>query len=67
MNKTLNARLYVEKKVGFQVEAQDLLDDLNHNLELNINALRLIVVYDIFGIEEVTSLVSCSYILPFFL
>ncbi|MBO2524991.1 MAG: phosphoribosylformylglycinamidine synthase [Bacteroidetes bacterium] len=52
MNKTLNARLYVEKKVGFQVEAQDLLDDLNHNLELNINALRLIVVYDIFGIEE---------------
>jgi len=32
MNKTLNARLFVEKKTGFQVEAQDLLDDLNHNL-----------------------------------
>ena len=52
MNKTLNARLFVEKKTGFQVEAQDLLDDLNHNLELKINKLRLIVVYDIFGIEE---------------
>ena len=52
MNKTLNARLFVEKKAGFQVEAQDLLDDLNHNLELKINKLRLIVVYDIFGIEE---------------
>ena len=52
MNKTLNARLFVEKKAGFQVEAQDLLDDLNHNLELKINKLRLIVVYDIFGIEK---------------
>lgn len=52
MNKIINARLYVEKKVGFQVEAHDLLDDLNHNLELNIKSLRLINLYDVFGIEE---------------
>lgn len=52
MNKLLNARLFVEKKAGFQVEAQDLLDDLNHNLELHIQNLRLINVYDVFNIDE---------------
>lgn len=51
MNKNINARIFVEKKNGFQVEAQDLLDDLNHNLELNINNLRLINVYDVFNID----------------
>jgi phosphoribosylformylglycinamidine synthase len=45
-------RLFVEKKEAFQVEAQALKNELNHNLHLNIQNLRLINVYDIFEIES---------------
>jgi len=45
-------RLFIEKKKGFQVEADSLLTDLNNNLHLNIKELRLINVYDIFNIRE---------------
>jgi len=44
-------RLFVEKKAGFQVEANALLHELNHNLHLNLTSLRLINVYDIFEID----------------
>lgn len=47
-----SARIFVEKKQGFNVEAQSLKDTLNHNLNLNIQNLRLINVYDIFHIDE---------------
>ena len=49
--KTAN-RVYVEKKPGFGVEAQMLLDELNQNLQLNIKSLRLINVYDLFGFSD---------------
>jgi len=45
-------RLLVEKKQGFQIEAESLKNELNHNLHLNIEELRLINVYDIFNIDE---------------
>ena len=45
-------RLFVEKKKGFQVEAESLKNELNHNLHLHIKELRLINVYDVFNIDE---------------
>lgn len=48
----MNKRIYVEKKEGFQVEANSLLNDFNSNLGLKMKSLRLINVYDVFDIEE---------------
>ncbi|MCL2511380.1 MAG: phosphoribosylformylglycinamidine synthase, partial [Bacteroidales bacterium] len=45
-------RLFVEKKKGFQVEAESLRNELNNNLHLHIKELRLVVVYDVFNIDE---------------
>lgn len=45
-------RVFVEKRPGFRVEADMLRDELNQNLQLNINNLRLINVYDLFGFPE---------------
>ncbi len=47
-----NARIFIEKKKGFQVEANSLKNTLNHNFNLNIDELRHLKVYDIFNIEE---------------
>jgi phosphoribosylformylglycinamidine synthase len=52
MNIIPKTRVFVEKKKGFQVEAEALKNELNNNLHLNIKELRLIVVYDVFDIEE---------------
>lgn len=52
MTNNFNVRLFVEKKALFQVEAQSLLNDLNTNLNLNIQNLRLLNVYDIFNIDS---------------
>lgn len=48
----LNARIFVEKKPGFQVEAESLKSTLNQNFNLQIQELRHLKVYDIFNIEE---------------
>ena len=42
-------RIYVEKRPAFQVEAQSLRNELNLNLQLNLQSLRYINVYDLFG------------------
>ena len=47
-----DARVFVEKKPGFQVEAESLKATLNQNFNLNIRNLRHLKVYDIFNIEE---------------
>ena len=47
-------RLFVEKKSDFQVEAHALKNELNHNLHLNLQNLRLINVYDLFEIDAQT-------------
>ena len=47
-----DARIFVEKKPGFQVEAESLKATLNQNFNLNITDLRHLKVYDIFNIEE---------------
>ncbi len=44
-----NYRIFVEKKDRFRVEAESLKRELNHNLNLQINELRLVCVYDLFG------------------
>ena len=57
----MNARrLFVEKKPLFRVEAQTLLKDLNENLSLHLESLRLINVYDLFGFSDAL-LEKCSY------
>ena len=44
-----NYRIYVEKYPEFQVEARSLLSELNENLQLDLETLRLLNVYDLFG------------------
>ncbi|MFI3150980.1 phosphoribosylformylglycinamidine synthase [Streptococcus suis] len=46
-------RIFVEKKADFQIKAEALLKELVHNLQLSsLSSLRLVQVYDIFGLEE---------------
>ena len=47
-----NYRVYVEKYPRFQVEADTLRKELNNNLGLNLQTLRLLNVYDLFGFSE---------------
>ena len=47
-----NVRIFVEKKPGFDVEAVGLKDTLNRNFNLQIRNLRLLVVYDIFNVDD---------------
>ena len=56
----MNCRIFVEKKAGFRVEAESLRKELNENLGLSIESLRLLNVYDIFGIEPAL-LDKCRY------
>ncbi|MDD4387693.1 MAG: phosphoribosylformylglycinamidine synthase [Bacilli bacterium] len=48
----MDIRIFVEKKPGFQTEAQAVSDDLKKNLAQNISGLRLIDIYDILNIEN---------------
>jgi phosphoribosylformylglycinamidine synthase len=46
-------RIFVEKKPGFDVEAQSLYQDLKHNLGIgNLQGLKIINRYDVAGISE---------------
>jgi phosphoribosylformylglycinamidine synthase len=57
-------RVYVEKKEGFDVAAEQLLSDFKESLELeNIEGLRLINRYDIEDISEQAFKESCHTIL----
>ncbi|HWQ79602.1 MAG TPA: phosphoribosylformylglycinamidine synthase [Anaerovoracaceae bacterium] len=48
-------RIYVEKKKGFDIEAQGLFEDLKENLHLQrLTAVRVINRYDIEGIDDAT-------------
>ncbi len=47
-----NYRIFVEKREQFCVEANSLRRDLETNLNLKINTLRHICVYDLFGFSE---------------
>ena len=44
-----NYRIFVEKYPQFQVEAASLKAELNENLQLDLQSLRLLNVYDLFG------------------
>lgn len=44
-----NYRIFVEKYPEFQVEAHSLRRELNDNLHLKLESLRLVNVYDLFG------------------
>ena len=48
----MNYRLFVEKKQGFRVEADSLRHELNENLQLHIQHMRYLAVYDLFGFSE---------------
>ncbi|MBQ4356179.1 MAG: phosphoribosylformylglycinamidine synthase [Bacteroidales bacterium] len=45
-------RIFVEKKTQFRVEAQSMLAELNENLSLRLQGLRLLNVYDLFGFTD---------------
>ncbi|MBO5692614.1 MAG: phosphoribosylformylglycinamidine synthase, partial [Tidjanibacter sp.] len=45
-------RIFVEKREPFRVEAESLRKELNSNLGLSIASLRLLCVYDLFGISK---------------
>lgn len=48
-------RIYVEKKKGYDIEAQELFSDLKENLNLQgLSAVRVINRYDIEGIDDNT-------------
>ncbi len=47
-----NYRIFVEKYPRFQVEADTLRKELNNNLGLKMQSLRLLNVYDLFGFSE---------------
>ena len=42
-----NYRIYVEKYPEFQVEARSLKNELNENLQLDLQSLRYLNVYDL--------------------
>ena len=44
-----NYRIFVERYPEFQVEAASLKAELNENLQLDLQSLRLLNVYDLFG------------------
>ncbi|HIW65171.1 MAG TPA: phosphoribosylformylglycinamidine synthase [Candidatus Alistipes intestinipullorum] len=46
---TNNYRIFVEKLPRFRVEAESLRRELNTNLNLHLDELRLLNVYDLFG------------------
>ncbi|MDO4190717.1 MAG: phosphoribosylformylglycinamidine synthase [Bacteroidales bacterium] len=48
----MNYRIFVEKKAGFRVEAQSLMQELNERLQLQLRGLRLLNVYDLFGFSS---------------
>lgn len=45
-------RIFVEKREPYRVEAESLRKELNSNLGLDIQSLRLLCVYDLFGFSE---------------
>ncbi|MBR2962081.1 MAG: phosphoribosylformylglycinamidine synthase [Alistipes sp.] len=47
-----NYRIFVEKRPEFRVEAESLRRELNENLSLHIQSLRLLNVYDLFGFDK---------------
>ncbi|HVI40966.1 MAG TPA: AIR synthase-related protein, partial [Anaerovoracaceae bacterium] len=48
-------RIYVEKKKGYDIEAQGLYEDLKENLHLkDLTAVRVVNRYDMEGIDDVT-------------
>ena len=55
-----NFRILVEKRPAFQVEARSLMNELNENLQLNMQSLRYINVYDLFGFTP-QLLEQCRY------
>lgn len=49
----MNKRIYVEKKQGFDVEAQSVLEDLRENLSLDkLTKVRIVNRYDVAGISD---------------
>ncbi|MCH5225317.1 MAG: phosphoribosylformylglycinamidine synthase [Muribaculaceae bacterium] len=45
-------RIFVEKKEPFRVEALSLKEELNKRLDLQIEELRIVSLYDLFGFSE---------------
>lgn len=49
----MDFRIFVEKKKEYNVEADQLLEDLKENLRIkNIEGIRIINIYDVFSIEK---------------
>jgi phosphoribosylformylglycinamidine synthase len=46
-----NFRIFVEKQLNYNVEAQQLLLSFNQNLHLNLKTLRVVNLYDVFNLS----------------
>ena len=49
----MDKRIFVEKKADFRVKSDSIVKELQHNLQLKtLNDLRIVQVYDVFGLAE---------------
>ncbi|HHA7431362.1 TPA: phosphoribosylformylglycinamidine synthase, partial [Streptococcus pneumoniae] len=49
----MDKRIFVEKKVDFQVKSESLVRELQHNLGLSsLKSIRIVQVYDVFDLTE---------------
>lgn len=48
----MDIRVFVEKRKEFNIEEKSLLNDLNTNLKLNLDYVKYLNIYDVFGIDE---------------
>lgn len=49
----MDKRIFVEKKVDFQVKSESLVRELQHNLGLStLKSIRIVQVYDVFDLAE---------------
>ena len=50
----MNHRIFVEKRVGFNVEAQSLFQELHETFHLqnSLHSLRILNVYDVFNAQK---------------
>ena len=47
----MNKRVFIERKRGFEIERDDLIHVLSHNLSINVTKLRYILFYDVFNVD----------------
>ncbi len=50
----INKRIFVERKIGYEVEKDQMIKQIKELFNLDLSSLRYFVIYDVFNIEEDT-------------